>query len=735
MTRQSLRIKENQVSSVDSDIHDATASSRNSTNAGRKRAQDDEHREEDEKLEEEHSRKRVRKSDSDENNQSVESSAKKTKQRMPEQFRKVRGRLGMLERLAKDVPLDVIFEIFCYLDPSDLLRLARTSNDLRGILMSKSSESIWRTARSNVEGLPPLPLDLNEPQYAHLLFESYCHVCNHKGRCDNILWSFRMRCCKSCAAALPSLSDGRYKMDLPVQFFNRNLLPQECIQGATRRHRRDVGNFQIAARLKAEFEALQTPKERDAWITRKSQERRAIVAHGRLCEVWHKARLSKRTDELSDIRKQRKDAILERLAEIGWREEAEKIIDSWREDEFTNHKAVKQPKKLTDYGWNSIKTELVEMLSTHKTERLAEEKRCTLIQRYSRLEKEYDDIRSASDLREPFPAVGDIFTYKVFENLIWETPEDEELTDVLFREKLAQHLPQIIEQWKPAKIQELVEIMQKSVPSASAADLYLATSVFECTNCLSRPKMHYPQMFYHPCCIQNPAADSLSDARLKTYTYGRNTKGPWMSRRIVWSDSGSRAATAIVESCFLDPVTATIRDLNSANPLIECTTCYADKIYPFGRAFMRWPFALAHSSESAAYQLPHHTLVFNSFGEEAQQILACEPERYIYSSHHDACCAHCHKSLVRSFKSLVDHFKANHSDIINVEKLEASSVNKPEGIQEHWYWNPCFALRDLGNEFRYRPPVAPVNVAATFTADTATSTTSSDTSDDISSDS
>lgn len=42
--------------------------------------------------------------------------------------------------------------------------------------MSKSSESIWRTARENVEGLPPRPNDLNEPQYAHLCYESYCHV-------------------------------------------------------------------------------------------------------------------------------------------------------------------------------------------------------------------------------------------------------------------------------------------------------------------------------------------------------------------------------------------------------------------------------------------------------------------------------------------------------------------------------------------------------------------------------
>ncbi|KAJ4467879.1 hypothetical protein J3R30DRAFT_3306146, partial [Lentinula aciculospora] len=68
------------------------------------------------------------------------------------------------------------FQIFCVFDPDDLVRLARTSKDLRGILMSKSSEAIWRSARANVKGLPPRPDDLNEPQYAHLLYEAYCYV-------------------------------------------------------------------------------------------------------------------------------------------------------------------------------------------------------------------------------------------------------------------------------------------------------------------------------------------------------------------------------------------------------------------------------------------------------------------------------------------------------------------------------------------------------------------------------
>ncbi|KAE9396281.1 hypothetical protein BT96DRAFT_996887 [Gymnopus androsaceus JB14] len=741
MTRHSLRIKEKQAPSADSDMQDVTASSSNNHNADRKHARDDEYHEEleDEELEEERSRKRARKSGSRGKDQSAEFSPKKTKQRMPAQFRKVRGRLGMLERLAKDVPLDVIFEIFCYLEPGDLIRLARTSRDLRGILMSKSSESIWRTARENVEGLPPLPLDLNEPQYAHLLYEAYCHLCNHKGRCETVLWSFRMRCCKNCAIEFPDSYDWQYRKDLPAELKLSDVLPEERILGATRRHRRDVGNFQIAARLKAEYEALQTAEERSAWITRKEEERRAVVAHGRQCETWHQARLNKRTGELSDIRRKgKKREILERLAEIGWREEAEKIIakgSPWRKDEFTNHKAVKQSKKLTQYGWNNIKTELVEMLSNHKTERLADERRRTLSQRYARLEKGYNDVQSAMDLREPFPALGDILSYKVFEDLIWDTPEDNELTEVFFQEKLAEHLPHLIEEWRPAKVQELVEIMKKSVPNASAAELHLATSVFECRLCTSRPKMHYPQMFYHSCFTHRPPAVSVGAQRLATYS----SCGPWSSRFIFWSNSGSQILQKIVEGCSLDPATATIQDLYSANPLIECTTCYLDPTrhyYQGGRAFMRWPVALGHSS---------HALSFNSFGEETQQILASEPGPSIYTSVQHACCAHCHNPVTRSFQSLVDHFKANHKDSIDVEKLEASSTRKLEDIQEHWYWSPRISLGllggTLGGEFRYTPPpVPPVDVAVTSTGGvsastsgtTTTPTTTASTSSDVS---
>ncbi|KAF9061958.1 hypothetical protein BDP27DRAFT_1369237 [Rhodocollybia butyracea] len=57
-------------------------------------------------------------------------------------FRCLSAQPGFLQRLANDVPLDIIHEISCRLDPDDLLRLARTSKNLRCILMSKTSDTL-----------------------------------------------------------------------------------------------------------------------------------------------------------------------------------------------------------------------------------------------------------------------------------------------------------------------------------------------------------------------------------------------------------------------------------------------------------------------------------------------------------------------------------------------------------------------------------------------------------------
>ncbi|KAG9023362.1 hypothetical protein FRB95_013203 [Tulasnella sp. JGI-2019a] len=100
------------------------------------------------------------------------------------------------------LPLDVVHEIFRWLEPLDLLQLARTTKTLRGHLMSKVSSSLWKATRVNVIGSPPeCPEYMSEPAFARLLFMDECFVCGKietNSRECPIYWEIQMRCCDKC---------------------------------------------------------------------------------------------------------------------------------------------------------------------------------------------------------------------------------------------------------------------------------------------------------------------------------------------------------------------------------------------------------------------------------------------------------------------------------------------------------------------------------------------------------
>ncbi|GJJ16312.1 hypothetical protein Clacol_010609 [Clathrus columnatus] len=81
--------------------------------------------------------------------------------------------VGVLAKLL-EMPVDIFCEISTYLEPYDLLNLARSTRTLNGFLMSRESRPIWRMARTYYPGLPECPSDLSEPAYARLLFETDC---------------------------------------------------------------------------------------------------------------------------------------------------------------------------------------------------------------------------------------------------------------------------------------------------------------------------------------------------------------------------------------------------------------------------------------------------------------------------------------------------------------------------------------------------------------------------------
>ncbi|KAF8812939.1 hypothetical protein BYT27DRAFT_7085790 [Phlegmacium glaucopus] len=97
-----------------------------------------------------------------------------------------------------DLPIDVVFETAMYLGPKDLLQLSRLSKQFRSILASRSALFVWRTAfcNLNVRCFP----DLNELQFASLLYDKCCMACGRTMKCQLFL-ILRLRLCPSCQTA------------------------------------------------------------------------------------------------------------------------------------------------------------------------------------------------------------------------------------------------------------------------------------------------------------------------------------------------------------------------------------------------------------------------------------------------------------------------------------------------------------------------------------------------------
>ena len=84
--------------------------------------------------------------------------------------------LGCVQWSARLFELTPVFsQIFNLLDPVSLLHLSRASKALRGTLMGRSLTSLWQKSYA-AEDLPPVPNDLNIPQFLSLVVDTKCDV-------------------------------------------------------------------------------------------------------------------------------------------------------------------------------------------------------------------------------------------------------------------------------------------------------------------------------------------------------------------------------------------------------------------------------------------------------------------------------------------------------------------------------------------------------------------------------
>ncbi|KAF5386603.1 hypothetical protein D9615_001939 [Tricholomella constricta] len=367
-----------------------------------------------------------------------------------QKVRRVRGQ-GKLQMIV-DMPLDILYETFLYLCPLDILRLSRMSKALSHILMTRNVEFIWRQARLNLEGLPECPVDLNEYQYAKLMFDP---TCNCLIKPTNRSQGPPVEIYGEVARIVPSVGMGSGRED--VHPSNNKLFYCKA----------------TAAQLRDEYWTLQGDDQL-LWLIKKQQERQRRIEHGRLCEKWMARKSQKRLSYLDMARTRRLDASLTsikaKLIELGWEEELK--LFGQRLNELPS---VKQPKDLTDRIWKNIKPDIIKLLEDHKTRRLEEEYKSAQQDRASRLARFLNSYRDAQPLcNRIIPFFTDIVKMQPLVTLMNPpTAESIEFTDALLREA--------VQDWRRLKDAELVDIMGGSLPDTDKNNtnaLFLATTFF-----------------------------------------------------------------------------------------------------------------------------------------------------------------------------------------------------------------------------------------------------------------
>ncbi|KZP21179.1 hypothetical protein FIBSPDRAFT_520307 [Athelia psychrophila] len=123
----------------------------------------------------------------------------------------------------------------------------------------------WKVALAGVNGLPDCPSDLTEPQWAHLLFDTYCHFCAGPS-IKAVFWH--------CRVSMPFVHQNTPRDIGRNCGMARNML--SCVTDMQLKEHCHM----ILIRLKGDLENI------SAFIEQKRSETNILRQHVRLCEDW-----------------------------------------------------------------------------------------------------------------------------------------------------------------------------------------------------------------------------------------------------------------------------------------------------------------------------------------------------------------------------------------------------------------------------------------------------------------
>lgn len=291
-----------------------------------------------------------------------------------------------------NMPIDIFAEIALYLHPIDLVHFARANKFFRQIIMSRSFIHVWRSAERNIDGLPPCPEELCEPQYAALVFTKYCSTCGEMALrpMDPIL---QVRLCVKCREK-HAVETSRVT-DRTLVFSSRTLVPGRrsywtswCLYDDARAVKIKLN--ELASNDKYD-ERVKWLDERRGLIGKRVEAAQPLIQFLKGVEDEHDA-------ELSTMKKQREADVRLRLVKLGWDEQDINYWDrNWRK-QWKSSACVARPFTEREWETNILPT-LVIYLETNKSRRLERERNA---RQYERRERVLAWINSIKDNLAPF---------------------------------------------------------------------------------------------------------------------------------------------------------------------------------------------------------------------------------------------------------------------------------------------------------------------------------------------
>ncbi|KAI9569475.1 hypothetical protein HD554DRAFT_2020544 [Boletus coccyginus] len=531
--------------------------------------------------------------------------------------------------------MDILFEIFGHLMPLDLLRLARTTKQFRQLLMHRSSVSIWIAARKNVPDLPDCPPYMSEPQFANLVFDTHCHECSSPN-IRSIDWRIGRRICAKCAKE-QSLVNTEVSDSTESRSFAFTNFSQE--RGRPFYYSKDLHEFQLKRASFTDHE------ERDRFV----KERQALVIqmekHGALLENWAANQAKDRSEQLDDLRRERKTAIIKKLTELGWGSEIEQI--PYRDD-LSHHRLVKQPTRLTPRIWANIQGEMVSYMEQMRTQRLERDRKALVI---SRKRIAISILRaykiSHLPLTDVMPEPMDFCAMSQVLDIL-ELPTETEVTENTFA-PIVEKMDELVGEWRTRILGSLVQKVKDSLCSHrprvnrlsetadstlmdKMANLSLATTVFNCKCCNPRPDtdstsseddfldswgfglsprrqrprsnpLFFPKVLGHHCLTKQHGFnwDNSSGDPTKQFDYPRGNRTRWACQLLQVDEKAGKMAASVVTACGLDPETTTASEMDQLNHELACLECleWSDEEWDQADApVFDWRAAVTHNCRS-----------------------------------------------------------------------------------------------------------------------------------------